>query len=132
MEQKKSIVTNVQSNGTWEGQYGLMYKFEVSFQNGDIGEYLSKSEDQNKFIVGNDTDYQFKDGQFPRVKPISNFQPKASYTNKGDDVQKYIIKQSSLKCAVDIHIANGDTATSSVLNTAEELTAWVMGKSLPF
>ena len=42
MEQKKSTVTNVQSNGTWDGQYGLMHKFEVSFENGDVGEYLSK------------------------------------------------------------------------------------------
>ena len=27
---KKGIVKNVQANGTWEGQYGLMYKFEVT------------------------------------------------------------------------------------------------------
>ena len=33
--QKKSKVTNVQSNGTWEGSYGTMYKFEVTFDDGD-------------------------------------------------------------------------------------------------
>ena len=46
---KKSKVTNVQASGTWEGKFGLMYKFEVEFENGDAGEYSSKSKDQNKF-----------------------------------------------------------------------------------
>ena len=67
---KKSKVTNVQPNGTWEGKFGMMYKFEVSFENGDTGEYSSKSQEQNKFIVGNDTDYEFIDGKFPKVKPV--------------------------------------------------------------
>ena len=102
MEQKKSTVTNVQSNGTWEGQYGLMYKFEVSFQNGDIGEYLSKSENQDKFVVGNETEYQFKDGQFTRVKPISNFQPKASYSNNNDDTRNEIRFSVAFKGAIDL------------------------------
>ena len=35
---KKSTVTRVAGNGTWEGKYGLMYKFEVEMENGDIGE----------------------------------------------------------------------------------------------
>jgi len=102
MEQKKSIVTNVQSNGTWEGKFGLMYKFEVSFENGDIGEYLSKSENQDKFVVGQETDYQFKDGQFPRVKPVSNFQPKTSYSNSNSDASKEIRFAVAFKGAIEL------------------------------
>ena len=49
---KKSVVKNVQSNGTWEGKFGLMYKFEVEMENGDVGEYSSKSKDQDKFLEG--------------------------------------------------------------------------------
>jgi hypothetical protein len=33
--EKTSKVTNVAGIGTWNGQYGVMYKFEVSFENGD-------------------------------------------------------------------------------------------------
>ena len=51
---KKSKVTEVQSNGTWEGNYGTMYKYEIVFDNGDCGEYSSKSEDQTKFVIGQD------------------------------------------------------------------------------
>ena len=54
MEIKKSVVTVTSSNGTWEGKYGLMYKFIIEFENGDRGSYLSKSETQNKFVIGNE------------------------------------------------------------------------------
>jgi hypothetical protein len=33
--EKTSKVTNVAGIGTWNGNYGVMYKFEVSFENGD-------------------------------------------------------------------------------------------------
>jgi len=48
-EVKTSKVVAVTPNGTWDGSYGTMYKFEIVFQNGDVGEYSSKSKDQNKF-----------------------------------------------------------------------------------
>ena len=34
---KKSTVKSVQANGTWEGKFGMMYKFEVEFENEDSG-----------------------------------------------------------------------------------------------
>ena len=106
MEQKKSIVKSVTPNGTWEGNYGLMYKFEIEFENGDIGEYLSKSENQDKFIVGQDTDYQFKGGQYPRVKPVSNFQPKTNYSNSNTDTNKEIRFSVAFKAAVELCTAD--------------------------
>ena len=43
---KKGKVKRVTANGTWEGKFGVMYKFEVEFENGDVGEYSSKSLEQ--------------------------------------------------------------------------------------
>ena len=48
---KKGIVKSVQANGTWEGKYGLMYLYEVTI-NEDSGQYMSKSDNQTKFIKG--------------------------------------------------------------------------------
>ena len=45
--QKNSTVTRVTGNGTWEGKFGLMYKFEIEMDNGDIGENLSKTFNQS-------------------------------------------------------------------------------------
>jgi hypothetical protein len=104
MEQKKSVVKNVTPNGTWEGNYGLMYKFEVEFANGDIGEYLSKSEKQDKFIVGQETEYQFKGGQYPRVKPVSNFN--ASYSSSKSDTNLEIRFSVAFKAAIELCAAD--------------------------
>jgi hypothetical protein len=121
---KKGIVKNVQSNGTWEGQYGLMYKFEVTIGD-DTGQCMSKS-DKCKFEVGQETEYEFTGGKYPKIKPVSNFQQggSAQAENK-NKVQEYIVKQSSLKCATDYVIANGGN-TSSIIEIAEMFTDWVI------
>ena len=69
---KKSKVTRVTGNGTWEGKYGLMYKFEIEMENGDIGEYSAKMEKQLKFIEGEEVEYEFIGGDWPKIKPVWN------------------------------------------------------------
>ena len=111
-----------------------MHKFEVSFENGDVGEYLSKSENQDKFVVGNETEYQFKDGQFPRVKPISNFQPKASYSNNNDDTRNEIRFSVAFKGAIDLASA-GQIGIEDIKATTIGFNEFLKEKkdgSLPF
>ena len=123
---KKSKVVSAQANGTWQGKYGVMYKHEIAFENGDAGEYSSKSAEQNKFIVGQETEYEFIDGKFPKVKPVSNFQQGGYATvKKGDNREKSIVKQSSLKCATDFVIANGGDE-ARVIELADMFTTWVL------
>lgn len=126
--QKKSKVTYVQANGTWEGNYGVMYKFEVTFENGDIGEYSSKAKDQNKFVTGQEVEYTLTGGQFPKVKPVYNPQGGGSFNKYNNDPnrQKMIVKQSSLKVASDLCIANKKTDLNSVFQIADQIVAWVM------
>ena len=128
---KTSKVKRVTSNGTWEGNFGLMYKFEVEFFNGDCGEYSSKMENQTKFIEGEEANYEFIDGKFPKVKPYyappqSNGQP-INY-KKDDNVQDLIVRQSSLKAAVD-YCRGGNCSPEEVCETAEIFTKWVYGKT---
>ena len=132
---KKSKVTSVQNNGTWEGKFGLMYKFEVEFENGDCGEYSSKSQDQTKFVADQETDYEFIDGKFPKVKPVYQKPDFASNGfsggyKKDDNVQKMIVKQSSLKSAVD-YCSKGNCSPSDVIKVAQEFVDWVMENKKP-
>ena len=130
---KKSIVKQAQANGTWEGKFGTMYKHEIAFENGDSGEYSSKDQNQTKFVVGQETEYEFIDGKYPKVKPINNWQPntQASTLKKSkDDVQEYIINQSTLKCATDYVIANGGDERR-VIEIAEMFTNWVLKGDKP-
>ena len=130
---KKSVVKQAQANGTWEGKYGIMYKHEIAFENGDSGEYSSKEQNQTKFVVGQQTEYEFIDGKYPKVKPINNWQPNAQASTpkqSKDDVQEYIIKQSTLKCATDYVIANGGDERR-VIEVAEMFTNWVLKGEKP-
>jgi hypothetical protein len=124
--QKKGIVKNVQPTGTWDGKFGTMYKFEVTIGD-DTGEYSSKSKDQTKFVIGQEAEYTFTDGNYPKIKPVFT-QSFGGGFNKSENPerQKMIVKQSSLKVAVDLCIANKKTDLNSVFELADKVVSWVM------
>ena len=131
----KGKVLKAEPNGSWEGNYGVLYKYIILFDNGDQGEYSSKSDDQNKFVVGEEVEYERIDkGKYVHIKPISNFTPNTNYSSGGyskpldADRQLLIVKQSSLKCAVDICIGQGTYNTDDVIARAEIFVDWVMNK----
>ncbi len=141
MEVRKSKVMAVTGNGTWEGSYGTMYKFEIVFQDGSVGEYSSKSKDQNKFEVGTETEFEYTSGKFPKVKPVyaqpntqggfsGGVSPSKAF-GKSDDVQNKIVRQSMLKASVDFHAINPELKPSEVdvLKTAERFVTFVNGNS---
>ena len=107
-----------------------MYKFEVSFENDDTGEYSSKSKEQDKFVVGQEMEYEYIDGRFPKVKPVY---AKPEFTSnsfsggykKDDNVQKMIVKQGSLKAAVEF-CNSSKCGVDDILKIAQQFTDWVM------
>jgi len=129
MEQtKRSAVTNVTANGSFDGQYGTLYKFEITFANGDSGEYASKSNPQTKFAVGVETDYTitdrtFKDRIYYKIAPVMA-QPGAfqsqGFTPKPKDPEtgKHIMRMSVLKVAGDL-VINGDIKLHEILSYAQ-------------
>tara|TARA_X000001388_G_scaffold19274_1_gene12580 strand:+ start:18 stop:440 length:423 start_codon:yes stop_codon:yes gene_type:complete len=128
---KKATVTNVQANGTWEGQYGLMYKFEVTFDNNDTGQALSKT-DNCKFVVGEEATYEYKGGQYPKVKYVSEFQQNNDFRAKpkADNVQELIVKQNALTNATTFVCNNGGTP-QDVLEIADMFKEWVLTNKKP-
>ena len=53
----KKRVLNVTPQGDFESQYGHFYKWEIEFDD-MTAEYLSKSENQNKFVEGQEIDVE--------------------------------------------------------------------------
>jgi hypothetical protein len=132
-QQKRSAVTNVTANGTYNGQYGTLYKFEITFANGDSGEYASKSADQTKFKVGVETDYtitskEFKDRIYYKIAPVmaqpgaqGGFTPKP----KDPETDKRITRMSVLKVAGDL-VINGDIKLHEILAYAQVFEKFVV------
>ena len=129
MEQnKRSAVTNVTANGSFDGQYGTLYKFEITFANGDSGEYASKSNPQTKFSVGVETDYTitdrtFKDRIYYKIAPVMvqlGQQAPTAFASKprDPDTGKHIMRMSVLKVAGDL-VINGDIKLNEILSYAQ-------------
>ena len=85
METKKGKIVKVTGNGTWQSANGLFYKWEVEFDNGDLGGAMTKDQNQQKWIVGKEVSYTktvndkgFSNFKLVEEKPFSGgkFEPK--------------------------------------------------------
>jgi hypothetical protein len=131
----RSKVTQVTGNGTWNSQYGLLYKFEVHFENGEYGTYMSKSLEQNKFVVGQEATYTRDSKQatggamYYTIKPVQAQQQfggggKPAY-QKDPETEKRIARMSVLKVAGDL-VVNGVVKMHDLTKVASFLEQYVM------
>ena len=132
MEIKKGIVKSVQANGSLKLQHGIFHKFEIEIGD-DVGEYLSKSEDggNKNFPVGQEKEYQLTENKFgKKIKPHfqqKSFTPSQSFS-ENQDRQKMIVKQSSIKVALDFMVAKKpqNLYVDDVIKVADKIVSWVM------
>jgi len=118
---KNSKVKNVQGSGMFKE----LYVFEVELDNGDVGKIYRKSND-SKLSNGQDISYTINDKG--SIKIVTDYQKNQSQSSpqKSDDVQKLIVKQSSLKAAVDY---DNKCTAEDVLKNAQIFYEWVWGLS---
>ncbi len=132
---KKAKVVAVNPQGDYQLKDGrTLYKFALTFDNGDTGEYSSVKPDQTKFVVGMEAEYELNATQYGnRIKPVYNQgggfsgggYSGGSYSSGSDDKQRMIVKQSCLKAAVDLLKDKGAKSTD-VLKIADSFVSWVM------
>lgn len=132
---KTSIVKDIKSAGQpYEGQYGTLYGFYVTFENGDNGKYNSKSQDQTKFVVGQEATYdyiprEYQGKTYYTVKPVNpqyaNVTPTSTPPATGGSMStnESIIRQTALKAAAEL----GGTPQVVIAN-AQTFADWVMKK----
>ena len=131
---KKSTVKSVQANGTYDSDYGLRYKWEVQMENGDVGENATTTNEQKYFTEGAEVEYLFEGGDRPKIKRpykqgAQSGQQSGQSVPKDDKTQLYIIRQSSLKAAIDYNnIIMGDTKPTidDICSDAEHFTKYVL------
>lgn len=133
MEIKKSKVVSNQASGSLDLTHGTFFKFEISFEDGTVGEYLSKTQDggNKNFPIGVEKEFEVTENKFgKKIKPHfsqKSFTPsQASGTSTNPDIQRMIVKQSSLKVAADLCIANNKTDLNTIFKTANTIVEWVM------
>lgn len=130
----QKVVKSVSPQGSFESQWGTFYKFILEFEDGFSGEYLSKSEHQNKFIVGQSVDIEVTTREYNgqtinKIKPASNFQGSGNKPQlKSDNVQELIVKQNALTNACNI-VGSDDVA--KIIEIADAFKEWVLNDVKP-
>jgi hypothetical protein len=130
--EKTSKVTQVVGNGTFESQYGTLFKFEVSFENGDSGQYNSKVQNQNKFALGQEVTYTIDSRDhngrtYYTIKPIQAI-PQGNRGGgyvKDPETDKRITRMSVLKVAGDL-VINGEVELHDLTKVAQILEQYVI------
>jgi hypothetical protein len=132
---KTSKITNVQSEGTWDSPNGLMYKWEVEFENGDHGQAMTKDKDHRTWTVGSTVNYTLTPNANPKylgkLTLIKDAPPASNgFSNSVDNdlKQRMIIAQSSLSSAVEFY--KGQTLdVADTLACAKKFYDWVINTS---
>ena len=132
----KKKVTKITQSGNFESQYGHFYKWLLEFEDGFKGEYLSKTESQNKFIEGQEVEIEVTTREYNgttinKIKPASTFQGGGkSFTSapKDNKTQEYIVKQNALTNACNIV---GEADVAKILEIADSFKEWVLNDVKP-
>lgn len=120
METKKSIVRSAIFQKAFNGKNGEAFIFEITFDNGDKGQFFSSTKDQSTFKEGTEIEYTYEqkiNGQYTNyyVKPVraGGFVP-----GKGNPAYEH--KRVALKCATDL-VCAGKVPDKDILLAAEKL-----------
>lgn len=132
---EKSKVKSVTPNGTYEGNYGLMYKFDVEFENGHYGQAMGKSE-QCRFVVGQEASYErtsreYNGQTYYNIKYVNeSYQGGGGGGYKKDPAtEKRIVRMNVLQRAVDMAM-HDRIGIDEVIAYAEAMEKWVHGESV--
>lgn len=124
---KTSVVKDAKFEGSWFNKDKKeLFKYMISMANGDVGEYSSISDQQNKFIPGVEVEYNFVPGDHPKIKPHYITKAPYTYSQSNNDESKQIAKSVGVKAAVELGIANGKIDLENILETAKILSDFII------
>lgn len=119
----KAKVKSVIPKGTYESQYGLMYKYEISIGE-HTGEYSSKKYQTKDaegfpFVLDSEVEYEYTpDDKYPKVKPAQTSNYSGHKKSNGGNAS------FSLSYAKDLVIAD-KIDIEKILETATKLNNWL-------
>jgi hypothetical protein len=128
-----SKIKAIVPNGNWNGKYGTMYSFKVTFEDGVTIEANSKT-DQPPYKVGDEMSYEITndDPKFGAKGRV--FKPEAGqYSNNASPAANgnrdaIIMKQTALKCAAEFN-AQRNVTLEAVIEDAQAMFDWLLGST---
>ena len=125
---KTAKITRIEKKPDFQTNDGkTLYVFELELDNGDVGA-IFKQKDNPYVEEGSSITYEMTERGTIKIQRDSGFSSNNSpnYSTKKDDVQDYIIRQSSLARAIDL-VVHEKIETHDWKKTAENFFDWVKG-----
>jgi hypothetical protein len=123
---KKSKVKTAIFNKVWKNKEGkTFYSYDIEMENGDKGEYSSISNSQEKFIEGNEVEYNYIEGDYPKIKPYYSNPTSYSYSKKVTNDDEQIARSVGIKSATELGIAQG-LELVDILETAKIMSDFIL------
>ena len=122
---KTAKITNIEQKPEFKTNDGkTLYVFELELDNGDKGA-IFKQKDNPYVEVGQEINYDLTDrGTIKIQREGGGF---SQSPKKDSNVQEYIIRQSSLKCAIDL-VVSEKIEPHEWEKMANSFVDWVYGK----
>jgi hypothetical protein len=91
MQYKRSKIKSIQANGTWETRDGkTMYQSEVELEDGTTGEVNATTPD--RWNVGDEVDYEVKDGKYGNKLKLSKARDGFSWANNSESTSNSVTR----------------------------------------
>ena len=111
----KAKITKVEQGKEWKNDYGTFFPHRVTFDNKD--KVVINKTKKDAYQVGQELEYEITGED-----KVGNIKAKEVRENPQDKIQTYIIRQSSVRTAVEYHTSE---SIEDVLKTAEKIETWV-------
>ena len=127
MTTKKSTVETVIFKNTWNSKRDgkTFYAFTITMENGDVGEYSSVTDKQEKFIEGQEVEYTFIDGDFPKIKPYYPGGSTYTYSNNKSSDSEQIARSVAMKAMTEYGICKG-WSIDKIIEEAERVVDYII------
>lgn len=123
---KTGKITNIEPNGTFESYGSILTRNKVTMATGETFTFNSKG--AFKKNVGDEIEFEVTNEQYGNAKLIYNLNKPAPMATapvqKTNDVQKFIIRQSSVASAVNFY-KDKPSSEDEVLDFAERIVNYI-------
>ncbi len=129
---KEATITQITGNGTWESKYGVLYQFEVTFDDDVILRVNAKTETP-PYKVGDKVTYTVtKESQYGKAGKIQK-ESSSGFSNSAPmspDRDAKIIRQTCIKASAELYKGSKWNA-QQVIGTAEMLVQYCLTGEMP-
>lgn len=129
MEIKTSKVVSIEKTGTWDTKrepIKTFHKHKIEMENGDVGEYSSATPEQTKFVIDEEVEYQWIDGDFPKIKPHYKQAGGTNYSYNNPSKDEHMARSVGMKSAVAWSANHKTLSLIDIIAAAEIMSKFIL------